>query len=317
MPQPRVFERWFNALPTIDPETLHKEDQNCVICLLSYSSPSPASLQQNENPASENPIRLPCGHVIGQECLRKWLSPAPAGGNSNKCPLCRHHLFDAWPSNLAISADELMQRLPRYRHIPDPATHEADHAAPAVDPRDLELYRAFATQFVRYNDRGRTDRAVPPDLLERVQERLRQQRQRNGETAHGFSRLRETEERTRAVPPHDPEGIQERSRRQRQRNEELAQRLVLIRNEHRLLEIRERRRAIAREQAELERQHAELEDQNRALRGRLGHHDEPRRDTAGSGQIDLGLSGLRERLNEVDYERWRHRNLGQRHHRGR
>ena len=51
---------------------------NCSICndaFLTGSSP-------------EMPMKLPCGHILGSQCLLKWLSPLSSSGN-NTCPFCR------------------------------------------------------------------------------------------------------------------------------------------------------------------------------------------------------------------------------------
>ena len=43
----------------------------------------------HETYASEDPVRLPCGHEFGFDCISTWLSPA---GGRKTCPLCRHQL---------------------------------------------------------------------------------------------------------------------------------------------------------------------------------------------------------------------------------
>lgn len=96
MSQSWTFEGWFNELPSVDIETLDKNDKICGICRVEYSFSSPDSGDQEDPP--EKPIRLACGHVFGQLCLKQWLGPAPQGGNNNSCPTCRHQLFDARPS---------------------------------------------------------------------------------------------------------------------------------------------------------------------------------------------------------------------------
>ena len=48
---------------------------SCAICRETY--------------ASEDAVRLPCGHEFGFECISTWLSPE---GGRKTCPLCRHQL---------------------------------------------------------------------------------------------------------------------------------------------------------------------------------------------------------------------------------
>ena len=43
----------------------------------------------HETYASEDAVRLPCGHEFGSECISTWLSPE---GGRTTCPLCRHQL---------------------------------------------------------------------------------------------------------------------------------------------------------------------------------------------------------------------------------
>ena len=43
----------------------------------------------HETYASEDAVRLPCGHEFGLECISTWLSPE---GGRTTCPLCRHQL---------------------------------------------------------------------------------------------------------------------------------------------------------------------------------------------------------------------------------
>lgn len=37
----------------------------------------------------ERPIALPCGHIFGEGCILKWVSPLSKNGIKNNCPLCR------------------------------------------------------------------------------------------------------------------------------------------------------------------------------------------------------------------------------------
>ena len=95
MSQSWTFEAWFNQLPSVDIESLDKDDKNCGICRVEYSSSSSASDQQ-EDPI-ETPVRLPCGHVFGTQCLKEWLNPDAAHVNNKTCPTCRHHLGEYDP----------------------------------------------------------------------------------------------------------------------------------------------------------------------------------------------------------------------------
>lgn len=70
------------TLPALD--ELEEGSKSCMICqegFLSGGSP-------------ELPMKLPCGHIAGSQCLLKWLSPLSAAG-SNSCPMCRAPVLDA------------------------------------------------------------------------------------------------------------------------------------------------------------------------------------------------------------------------------
>lgn len=77
--------RFVDQLPDITLDDLPADSRSCHICLDSYGSP-------------ENPIRLPCGHVVGRSCISRWLA------TSNSCPLCRRVLF---ARNAAASETEI------------------------------------------------------------------------------------------------------------------------------------------------------------------------------------------------------------------
>lgn len=55
------------------------EDEFCSICLEYYSKPKTVDI--------ERPVKLPCGHIIGNGCIRRWLD-----GGHDTCPVCRHKL---------------------------------------------------------------------------------------------------------------------------------------------------------------------------------------------------------------------------------
>lgn len=58
--------RFFNRLEVVD---LHElEDQTCSICRQPYDDPAAEK-------TTHLPVRLPCSHVFGKECLAKWITP--------------------------------------------------------------------------------------------------------------------------------------------------------------------------------------------------------------------------------------------------
>ena len=57
----------------------------------------------HETYAAENPVRLPCGHEFGFECISTWLSPE---GGRTTCPLCRHQLVAGTSTTTVAEAEE-------------------------------------------------------------------------------------------------------------------------------------------------------------------------------------------------------------------
>ncbi|KAJ9664635.1 hypothetical protein H2201_005149 [Coniosporium apollinis] len=70
--------RYFLAhdLKTVQILNLDKEERSCCICTDTYGE--------------EKPVQLPCGHIMGADCIRAWLSVKE---RKNKCPVCRYMLF--------------------------------------------------------------------------------------------------------------------------------------------------------------------------------------------------------------------------------
>ncbi|CAD6588189.1 MAG: hypothetical protein ASARMPRED_003426 [Alectoria sarmentosa] len=91
----RAGTRFVDELADISLSDIPKDSRSCNICMDPYGS--------TENP--ENPVRLPCGHVIGRSCIARWLT------TSNSCPLCRRVLFERHVSvsNAAATIRELLE----------------------------------------------------------------------------------------------------------------------------------------------------------------------------------------------------------------
>lgn len=67
------------SLRPIDPTSLgsNPHDQQCSICLEKYGVVFDSDI----------PAQLTCGHIMGAECLKKWLI------RSESCPQCRRQVF--------------------------------------------------------------------------------------------------------------------------------------------------------------------------------------------------------------------------------
>ena len=65
-----------NNLPDVDVKDV--ESGTCDICMEPFA--------RSED--CESAVQLPCGHIMGRQCISKWLE------SSNSCPLCRRVLFE-------------------------------------------------------------------------------------------------------------------------------------------------------------------------------------------------------------------------------
>lgn len=45
----------------------------------------------------ERPVILRCGHIMGEGCILKWMSPLSGNESQNSCPLCRKPLLYSRP----------------------------------------------------------------------------------------------------------------------------------------------------------------------------------------------------------------------------
>ena len=85
-----MAQQFLDGLPKVNTEDLPAES-SCMICRELYGTSTEAA----EDGAAESAVRLPCGHDIGAECIRKWLSDDKEARNS--CPACRMTFFPAQP----------------------------------------------------------------------------------------------------------------------------------------------------------------------------------------------------------------------------
>ena len=90
-------EVFTKSLPVLSLKDLPKDSQECPICMEPYQ----------DFPKKENSVRLPCSHVIGKDCLLRWLKTCALNSTNNTCPICRAILFD----RDTTSSDEWAQRI--------------------------------------------------------------------------------------------------------------------------------------------------------------------------------------------------------------
>ena len=71
------------SLPIVKKEELPENSQICHICKEPFDEPDPVPEM------IENAVKLPCNHIMGESCLKRWLE----NNTNNSCPLCRANLF--------------------------------------------------------------------------------------------------------------------------------------------------------------------------------------------------------------------------------
>ncbi|CAD6567639.1 MAG: hypothetical protein ASARMPREDX12_000575 [Alectoria sarmentosa] len=97
------------ALPSMRPKDFLRQlpeaqpladDEECPVCLQKYvptKTTVPGIMERlhsivvRREAEPEHAVLLPCQHVLGSECIKRWISPAD--GNQNTCPYCVQQLF--------------------------------------------------------------------------------------------------------------------------------------------------------------------------------------------------------------------------------
>ncbi|KAK4543298.1 hypothetical protein LTR36_005657 [Oleoguttula mirabilis] len=75
-------------LTPVKVQELDLEDRDCSICHVAYDATTSGHC--------ENPVALPCGHVVGEICIFKWYAGGEVRSPTGvKCPLCRQCPFSA------------------------------------------------------------------------------------------------------------------------------------------------------------------------------------------------------------------------------
>jgi hypothetical protein len=83
-----VLERPFSI------DHLNPNNATCIICQYSLYP------IEGEPWPTEDPVKLPCGHFIGQSCAKQWFSSLVKGKHhvdedfNTGCPLCRHQIYE-------------------------------------------------------------------------------------------------------------------------------------------------------------------------------------------------------------------------------
>lgn len=88
---PSQVDDFIQTLPRVDISTLERDEAECSICKLEYgthrgNTGTMAALDQglSGEEEAERPVKLSCGHIFGEWCIKMWLVEQPAS-----CPTCR------------------------------------------------------------------------------------------------------------------------------------------------------------------------------------------------------------------------------------
>ena len=98
-------ENFIRSLGVVPVETLAKGERNCLICTIRYERFSP------ESGIRELAVKIPCGHILGGNCLRKMLQRKTSGGaQQSQCPFCRAKIPVVIFSRRKENVDPAMER---------------------------------------------------------------------------------------------------------------------------------------------------------------------------------------------------------------
>ncbi|KAE9963015.1 hypothetical protein BLS_009795 [Venturia inaequalis] len=101
-------------LKEVDISTIPKDDRACMLCWGSYGETDDTS----DTP--ENPVKLPCPHWIGCNCLRLLINKKrePDYKLENRCPKCRRELFESKTDERMFSLrDDIVQTRRRFIYL--------------------------------------------------------------------------------------------------------------------------------------------------------------------------------------------------------
>lgn len=100
---PAEADELMKTLEKLHVSSLEQDAKECDICKKEFSplldaasSTDPILTNSTQAPNEysaddeepENPVRLVCGHIYGENCLKRWISRS-GGGDLPTCPMCR------------------------------------------------------------------------------------------------------------------------------------------------------------------------------------------------------------------------------------
>ena len=88
--RPWIVARVMDNCKSAETQDVKGDDKCCMVCQDDFESGDSGASGE-----ADTSLKLSCGHMFHDNCLIKWLSPAPKGGHGNACPACRIKLFGA------------------------------------------------------------------------------------------------------------------------------------------------------------------------------------------------------------------------------
>ena len=102
--QLRTIEEWItDEAEEVDIPSLEEEDRTCSICRMDYSA------GEDDEGQAEQPLKLPCQHIFGDQCIKIWLNAGPTAASRRSCPTCREGIVYTAPK-FARSEDIPLER---------------------------------------------------------------------------------------------------------------------------------------------------------------------------------------------------------------
>ena len=128
---PTRNQTFLNSLPVLSLTDLVEGD-NCPICVEQF---------QNAEDA-EKPVRLPCRHIMGKDCLLKWMNSSAR--NNNLCPICRGVLFERRRPSSRFDSPLVLQYRPEFLEEDSSEGYDSPSEIESVEDDHSPEHSSFA-----------------------------------------------------------------------------------------------------------------------------------------------------------------------------
>ncbi|KAI9845777.1 MAG: hypothetical protein M1838_001538 [Thelocarpon superellum] len=114
----RASRKAIETLVDVDLNSLDEDDRACSICLERLGMPEPTQGK------IETPVKLPCGHVFGKNCIKTWF------GEHCTCPSCRRKVESELYRPDRFIRRRLAARLTQQQQVHNAASGRASQVTP-------------------------------------------------------------------------------------------------------------------------------------------------------------------------------------------